>query len=359
MIDESSPFSPSYRTARQRFLAAVDRAGLERRSCLVPGKGPAGEELAIDVGLRLVPGARRAVVVSSGLHGVEGVFGAAAQVALLADAPWLKAPNVSLAVVHALNPHGFAWERRCNENNVDLNRSFFENGAARPDTPTLYRRLTSFLNPTTPPSRIEPFAPKVASVVARYGFGNLKATLPVGQYDFPKGLFYGGAGPSATQRILSEHLPEWIGDSRNVLHIDLHSGLGPWGSYKLLLEERPKDLELAALQRRFGAGVFDYDRDPRAGRTTSYEAVGLMSSWLPRRFPERSYRVITAEFGAYRNIRVLQSLRAENRAHHFGAPQAEHAWAKADLLEMFAPADAGWRRRAVADAVNIVRRAMS
>lgn len=359
MIDESSLFSPSYRTARQRFLAAVDRAGLERRSYPVPGEGPAGEELAIDVGLRLVPGARRAVVMSSGLHGVEGVFGSAAQMALLADAPWLKSPNVSLAVVHALNPHGFAWERRWNEDNVDLNRSFFENGAARPDTPALYRRLTSFLNPSTPPSRIEAFAPKVASMVARHGFGNLKATLPVGQYDFPKGLFYGGAGPSATQRILAENLSDWIGGARNVLHLDLHTGLGAWGGYKLLLEGRPKDLELAALQRRFGAGVFDYDRDPRMGRTTSYEAVGLMASWLNRRFSGHGYRVITAEFGTYRNIRVLRSLRAENRAHHFGAPQAEHAWTKADLLEMFAPSDPAWRRRAVSDAVDLVRRAMA
>ncbi len=59
-----------------------------------------------------------------GLHGVEGFFGSAVQLACLEH--WLsaEAPSVKYVFLHGLNPYGFAWRRRFDENNVDPNRNF-------------------------------------------------------------------------------------------------------------------------------------------------------------------------------------------------------------------------------------------
>lgn len=72
---------------------------------------------------------KRAVMVHiSGTHGVEGHAGAAIQIAFLDKLlkKEIELPkNVSIVLVHALNPFGFLFNRRWNENGVDLNRNFF------------------------------------------------------------------------------------------------------------------------------------------------------------------------------------------------------------------------------------------
>src|SRR4051812_30550743 len=83
----SAFFSPDYPTARSRFRALVEARGFHLESYPIEEMGPDGQELTIDVAI-LPPRERdarpgRTLVVSSGLHGVEGHFGAAVQVAML------------------------------------------------------------------------------------------------------------------------------------------------------------------------------------------------------------------------------------------------------------------------------------
>ena len=51
---------------------------------------------------------------------------------------WLRegkahVPGLRQVFVHALNPYGFAWDRRVTEDNVDLNRNFVDRTAPPPD----------------------------------------------------------------------------------------------------------------------------------------------------------------------------------------------------------------------------------
>ncbi|MEL6317599.1 MAG: DUF2817 domain-containing protein, partial [Pseudomonadota bacterium] len=197
-------FPEDYREARERFRDAASAAGLDLSTHPIPSAGPNGEGLSIDVAARRVPGAERALVLTSGVHGVEGPLGSAVQIAMLRDPGLLEASRpLTLALVHAVNPYGFAWSRRWNEDNIDLNRSFFADGAARPEVPELYRRLTPWLNPETPPRRPDLFPLEMLYLVGRHGFTRLKKALPIGQYEHPKALFYGGVAPTASQRALA------------------------------------------------------------------------------------------------------------------------------------------------------------
>ncbi len=373
-------FSESYETARRRFVDGLNAAGFVHEAHAIRAVGPNGEDLTIDVGIRGSTASRRALVISSGLHGVEGFFGSAVQIALLNDEKWdREAEGMRIIMIHALNPFGFAWKRRWNEDNVDLNRSFFSEMEQRPETLPAFHKIDAVLNPRRPPDRFDFFPLTAAWFIARHGFSELKRTLPVGQYDNPMGLFYGGQAPSATQGILEENLRRWIGSASDVMHLDFHTGLGRSGEYSLLLSTPLSTSALTELNKRFGAKVIGNaaaQTQPRevespSGRTVLsplerflarsgivYPAHGLMSVWLPKLLSDVHYLTLTAEFGTYPAIRVLQSLVAENRSYHWGRLGCSMKTATDDLLEMFAPASPNWRKTTLAAARKICMQAI-
>lgn len=307
----ATAFSSDYTTARSRFreLAIARLSHLEAYP--INHKAPNGEELIIDVAKLGDLHARKAVIVSSGLHGVEGFFGSAVQCTLLENLDSYP-QGTTLILLHALNPYGFAWRRRCNEDNIDLNRNFLLPGEAYIGSPKEYSDLNSLINPTSPPSRFDAFIFKAIAFILRHGMTSIKNTLPVGQYDFPQGLFFGGNSPAQTHQILAANLPRWVGNATEVLHIDLHTGLGRKGTYKLLVDA-PESERFQWLAANFGNNV-----ESITASGTAYTIRGGFGTWCKAKFPECNYNFLTAEFGTYSMIQVIAALRAENRVHFWG-----------------------------------------
>src|SRR5258708_2464991 len=107
-------FSLDYFSARERFRKAVGQLEWHRESHPIPASGPRGQELTVDVAFSPSEDAGTTLLITSGLHGVEGFFGSAVQCALLEHKSILQClRNVRLVLIHALNPYGFAWIRRC------------------------------------------------------------------------------------------------------------------------------------------------------------------------------------------------------------------------------------------------------
>src|SRR6185369_3728535 len=177
-------FSPDYFTARDRFRKAAAKAGARLEALAIEAKGPASEDLTIDIAWFGSPAPQRLLLHSSGLHGVEGFAGSAIQLQLLESPPSI--PNdAALLVVHILNPYGMSWLRRVNENNVDLNRNFRVDESYQ-GAPAAYARLNAFLNPSTAPAA-DLFFARAGYLVLRHGMTTLKQAVVGGQYDFPKG----------------------------------------------------------------------------------------------------------------------------------------------------------------------------
>ena len=359
MPDATHSFSPDYFSARSRFRDRADACGCQLEAHPIDATGPNREILSLDVARLGAAHPKRAIVVSSGLHGVEGFFGSAVQVELLQHhlPVWMPLPaDMAIVLLHAVNPYGFAWRRRCNEDNVDLNRNFLVPGEAYTGSPPHYGELDSFFNPPSPPSAIDPFFAKTFALALRHGIATLKDTLPVGQYDYPKGLFYGGDRPSPTQRIIAANLPRWIGGAESIIHIDLHTGLGKKGTYKLFLGESSKPARVEWLTSKFGADVVKVSQSDK----TAYRPRGSWGHWCGHTFSQCCYDFLLAEFGTYPVLAVVKALRAENRAHWWGEPgQPAYERAKQQLVEAFAPADGIWRERVVAAGVKLVRQALA
>lgn len=383
----SDCFSADYSSARDRFLSATDRLGWWREAHDIGVNGPAGESLSIDTALLGNPSPENVVIVSSGLHGVEGFFGSAVQLAVLEQqAAALALPsNSAIILVHALNPFGFAWRRRWNENNVDLNRNFLTDysfldrdpdyGASR----TAYARLYRFLNPARPPSQMEPYALKALAAIFSQGWAErarlprdqrprpiaigailglglaqLRNTIPVGQYEYPEGLFFGGTQAERTTQYLRETLPGWVGEAGRIIHVDFHTGLGRRGKYKLSVGAEEYSEPALQAARWFGAE----NVEPR-DRGTAYRARGLMATHFTSEFGDQRYLCLTAEFGTYAATPVLRALRAEHQAHRFSRPgSADYEWAKRQLMEAFCPKSRSWRESSVEQGLAIVKRAV-
>jgi predicted deacylase len=348
-------FSSDYITARERFRAASLSLGYQHTAYPINQVSPTGEDLTIDVSIGGSLNSQRAVVISSGLHGVEGFLGSAIQLALLEKqrltASFSSATKVVL--IHALNPYGFAWRRRWNENNVDLNRNFLLPEEAFEGSPKDYPKFNFFLNPTSLPSRLEPYLLQALWLILKYGMTSLRNTFPVGQYDFPKGLFFGGHAPSKTQEILASHLPQWIGNASEVVHIDFHTGLGAWGTYKLLLDASATAEACSRLAERFGVETIE----PFSTEGVSYPIRGGLGDWCQAFLPKCCYDLLTAEFGTYSAIQVLKALRAENRAYWWSESHQDYEWTKRHLVEMFAPISQKWREKCLTQGLDICERA--
>lgn len=344
------PFSTTYAEARRRFTDAAVKLGAVLTSYKIDAQ--CQDELAIDVAV-LGAANTPTVILSSGIHGVEGFFGSAVQLAFLERLRQVT-PHSSIryVLIHSVNPFGFSRLRRFNEDNVDLNRNFLTSADDYKGAPDGYARLNRFLNPESPPSRFELFKLKAIWNIWRKGLQALKESIAGGQYLYPRGLFFGGHGPSQSTQIVQENCDAWVATSAKIVHIDFHTGLGPFGTYKLLLTEGSDSAYFPWYVETFGADCVEPLAAPHG---TAYKAKGLFGAWMQNHFNSRDYRFVGAEFGTYDVIRVLGAIRAENRAHHYGSEEsAIYPSAKKELLECFCPNDPAWRSQVLESGLHII-----
>ena len=306
-------------------------------SLALDAKGPDGQDLTIDIVWIGSPTPERVIVHSSGLHGVEGYAGSAIQLQLLRTLPVLP-PNAAIVVVHVLNPFGMAWSRRVNEENVDLNR----NSIFPPDTyagaPEMYARLDPLLNPPSAPQS-DAFLMKVAGVIFRHGFSALKQAVAGGQYEFPRGLFFGGKRLQQSLVLYRRFLQNRVSDAKQILVLDAHTGLGKYGKDILLVDSD----RLVKASQIFGNRVVPLDPQ----RSAAYRVRGGLQSLIFGLNTTADVSFVGQEFGTYHPVRIIQVLREENRWHQFGNGKLDHP-SKRQIKQMFCPDDEAWKQSVLA-----------
>lgn len=345
-------FSKTYELARYRFIAAACAAGAQLDELHLDVKGPNGAPLAIEIAWLGIENPSRVVVHSSGIHGVEGFAGSAVQLALLESRLDVPADG-ALVFVHCLNPYGMAWLRRANEHNVDINRNFILDEASRTGAAATYRELDSMLNPTQLPPGSGVFYLHALRAIVKHGLPALKQAVAEGQYDFPKGLFFGGnefeKGPLLYLAWLSLHLKS----VQRVFAIDVHTGLGKWGQEALYFRSGANQDEGAAqLSERLGKPVVT-----DAAANGAYEIRGMLSEVFPMLEPTPDWSFVLQEFGTYPVLKVLNALRVENYWYHQDIHDTGHR-SRQHLKEMLTPANRKWRGSVVERGVSLCKQVM-
>lgn len=357
-MPESDAFSANYRIARSRFVQAAREAGCAIESIPLSPEDGSADALSIDVAMYGGAQCERAVIVSSGLHGVEGFLGSAVQLESLRHFSALHAgrEDLRLIFIHALNPFGFAEVRRANEDNIDLNRNFIIEGEDFSGAPERYGEIERLLGLSSPPRFRDLFFAKLLYAMLNHGKDRVKDAIAGGQYVNEKGLFFGGLRPSRTQLILRENFARWIGSAKRIFHLDFHTGLGRRATYKLIVDHSWDSSRFEWLAGHFGRNLVE-PKEPVRG--VSYHTKGSLGPWCQQFVPGGVYDMLVAEFGTYPGALVLWALRAENQCHWYRSPSSRQSrLAKRILKEAFAPSGVAWRRKALEQGVKLVRQAI-
>ena len=335
---ENRFFSADYQSAREKFREAAERGGARLTALDLEAKGPKGEELTIDIAWFGAEQPRQVLLHSSGVHGVEAFAGSAVQLQWLAKGVSTD-EDTAVVLVHVINPYGMAWLRRFNENNVDLNRNFLGPGEKYEGAPDGYDLVDPFLNPPSPPGW-DLYYVRAGWLIARHGMSTLKQVIAGGQYEYPKGLFFGGSkleeGPRKVQAFMQERLES----TEHLVVVDVHTGLGPFAYDTLFVDARDEGSEIyQVMKRTFGERVAHLDPD----RGPGYRVNGAYPNMYRRVLSDERVYLLGQEFGTYHVVRVVSALRDENRWHHYGEGTVDHP-TKEELKEKFFPDDESWRQ---------------
>lgn len=349
-IDEY--FGADYADARGRFLARAASAGFALHAhAHALQRGPAGEPLATDVARHGPRDARFTLLISSGTHGVEGFCGSGCQNALL-DSGLLRALPADMAVVlvHAINPYGFAHLRRVNEDNVDCNRNFVRHG----DLP--FNKAYDEVHPWLVPAEWEGPAKRAADeaifrYIAERGQWAFQAAVSEGQYDHADGLFYGGRAPVWSNDTWRRVVREEAGGSKEVIAIDLHTGLGPSGVGEAIFSGPDADHQLA--RALFGDDVTSIS----AGTSTSAMVGGTVVDGAREELDRGRLTMITLEYGTRPLQAVLEALRADNWLYVHGQVESPLGHRiKGAIRDAFYVDESAWRKSVVERFLSLVER---
>jgi hypothetical protein len=356
-------FAPSYERSRDDFRRlAADLAsryrGAERGAIAVPSAKD--RDLTIDwlyIPAQAQP--RRLLILTSGIHGVEGPVGSAVQRHFLtAVLPGADLAEMGVLAVHALNPFGFRHMRRVTENNVDLNRNLdvveaifgFENPG--------YRTISDLLNPAEPvdldglSQRL--FAERAVFQILRHGMPTLRQAALQGQYEQAHGIYFGGQGFEPHKPELERLFTRVMRDYGAVMTIDLHTGYGERGTLHLypnppLVPRIQEDTELV-----FAGHHIDWPQDD----PDFYVIHGGLIDWVGKLLDLEAKRYVpmTFEYGTLDSqttpgaLDSIHRLVLENQGFHHGyASPADQEEVRRRFREMFYPSSPRWRTEVIAE----------
>ena len=337
----ASYFSLSYTESRNKFLAAAEVAGATVSSVKHPLQGPDGEDLYLDVATLGPEDAVSGIVIVSGTHGIEGFCGAGVQVALLSNSAELeKFRDLRLVLLHGHNPHGFAWLRRVNEDNIDLNRNYVDFSEEQ-DANEYYLEVKDLV---LPEQFNEDSEAAMQQWIADNGVANYQKAVMNGQRIDPQGVFYGGLAESWSNRTMHQVLPEALAGQKNVSLMDIHTGLGPYGHGDLIHAYPKGTVEYDTLAEWFGDEMIAIAAG-EYGETAAVPRGPIVSS-LDMILPDHRSFAFVNEYGTVEFDRVIKAIRADNWLHIKGELDSEQGRAiKQEMRDCFYCVKDEWRQK--------------
>ena len=298
------------------------------------------------------------VMITMAEHGIEGYAGSAMLKLFMEEyLPRFNPENTGVLLVHAINPWGMKYHLRNNPNNVDLNRNFIHNGIFHTEHNRYYDLFANFLNPSRRVGHLNLEAIQFYANVARYmvypGRKLLQAATLLGQSRHSKGVYFGGVEHQEETKVLMNLYRSALSQYQNFIQLDMHTGYGPRYQMSFLVPSRDSISSAEASKK------FNYPLVQKVDADEFYAIHGDMGEYVyelrDAEFPRTNVFAGGFEFGTYGDslpglVRSLQTTILENQLRHHGAiSDRVQDQIRALYEELFIPAEAGWREKALAD----------
>lgn len=359
-------FIDDYAAARADFLARGDAlartfAGVERFA--IPVDSRSGLTALFMDGLHIPAQGdekKRLLVVSSGVHGVEGPTGSAVQRLFMHEVLTPQNLHGPLAdsgvlLLHAVNPYGFAQYRRVTENNVDLNRNASTDDALYRTVNAGYPRIDRLINPEgradagSAANRF--FHLRALGAIARHGMRTLRQAVLQGQYQVPHGIYFGGGALEPQLAALRPRIAPILNAYALSMALDLHTGYGARGTLHLFFNPPADPRVRRGLEAAFAGQSIDW-----GSGTDFYTVTGDFVGWLGQLREGGIHLPAAFEFGTMDSQKTMGAIKSlhvtvlENQGAQYGYASAEdEAKIRRDYREMFYPSSPDWRAKVIRD----------
>jgi hypothetical protein len=346
---DTAVFPVNYAAGRQRWLTQLANLSCHTQCRPYPctGSGPEGEELVTDTVWIGPEDASRVLVLIGGTHGIEGFAGSAVQIdqlGLIAAGLTVIPADTAVLVIHALTPWGYARQRRCDADGVDLNRNSVDFSRPLPENKDYDLLKDAFYLPDTAQRKIV-----LAEFEQQHGRVALEKAVSAGQYSDPSGPFYGGKAPAHGRLVSADLIREYALQQRDLAVIDLHTGLGSYGYGEIICDHEPDSPGTRAARYWYGESV----TLPLLGTSSSVPKTGLLDYAWHAIMNERSC-YITLEFGTFSTDQLFEILLRDHQL--WAQPDNEPARLEHSkvMRRHFCPDDQAWREMVLFRARQVI-----
>jgi hypothetical protein len=300
------------------------------------------------------------ILLTTGEHGIEGFAGSAVLDCFMHEfLPLINPDRSGLLMVHSINPWGMSNLRRTNRGNVDINRNFVSDPSAlKPGANLPYQTIDPFLNPASQPRSFTAmqfhFVRGLIASLVKIGVKPLQKAVLLGQYDYPKGIYFGGDAIQPETLQIQTLFQSSLARYQQVCLLDSHTGYGP--RYQMsIVNSKFEPRESADL-----INLFNYPLVVKANPDEFYAIQGDMIDYFyscaQSAYPEKTIYGTTFEFGTFGDttLALLKSMAAmifENWL--VWRPSANDSLTqrvKTLFGSLYNPQEARWQQKAMDDA---------
>ena len=362
-------FRESYEKSRDAFRTeAKSLAGKYKAASQASFNVPSKNDKDLTVDMLYIPALKNKkglIIISSGVHGVEGFTGSAVQRMMMEE--FMTNENLAstgFLFIHGMNPYGFKNSRRVTGNNIDLNRNSSPTDELYKTKNTGYPAVMDLINPQESVNTASVgnifFELRAIRKIISAGMPVLRQAILQGQYEFPKGIFYGGSAPEPQIKSVTPFIKKFSTGYPLVMNIDLHTGYGERGTLHLF-PDSIKDKKIRAMMEK----VFDGYRIDWGDSKDFYTVTGDFPGHIGKIITPGAFLPMSFEYGTLDSQTTVGSIKSlhttilENQGVNFGYKSDKNkAEVEKNFREMYFPSSPAWRTKVIKDSRIMTKKAL-
>lgn len=343
----------NYKTANNVLLAKINK--LKKKGYTILQQKHVLDDLhTIDkITIRSKKKTKQRLVLSSGLHGVEGYVGHAAIHSFLDSLLGTVHNNTEIVIYPTLNPYGMDTHQRTNIHNVDLNRNFSKNDFSSKNNK--YLEVKEFVTPTEFKNTItmnSSFYFELGKLMKRNGVKFLNEAFLMGQNYQQNGIYYTGTTYEPETIYIMNQFKSFMKTKTPLVWIDIHSGYGPKDQMSIINSQYEIDVTKQMIEK------CDYPLILGINDDDIYDTDGDIIEKLYEirndKYSKVDFYATTFEFGtlglgSVKSIESLKALIARNHVRYIQENANLSDYAVKLMKKQFAPKGEKWRRKADQD----------